>query len=126
MVLAVEFDTISLLETNQSSAARCRLHEDERCTLTRAAHRAAGSTAPAQRGGRPLGLLAAWLSVASMFPDKESHRDPKILRELSGREGLDTREAARVALRGVAGSETLFAKEKPAGPSEGDEPGVVP
>ena len=99
MVLAVEFGTITFFESNQNFEARCRLHEDERCTLTRAAHRAAGSTAPAQRGGRPLGLLAAWLSVASMFPDKESHRDPKILRELSGGEGLETRGAARVALR---------------------------
>ena len=85
----------------------------KRCRVSR---RGKGATRRAQGGGRPLGYLMAWLLSADECSEAWDHKTfyKKIDR--------DTRKHGRDLLRGLAGSEDIFAQERDQADDEESEP----
>eukprot|EP00971_Amphidinium_carterae_P036783 723281-Amphidinium_carterae.1 len=108
---------ISYYDSKSSFEAICTRHAN--CKLLRTAkakkRRIASDEHPV--GGRPLGLLAAWLLDAEPG-SKETHRDTTKLLSYK----TATRQAARAELSSKAGGAELLALERPTLTGEPDEP----
>lgn len=125
-VVTLEYGNIYYFPSNGNFEARCQKHQG-RCTLTRRAglgNSAGSSTDVPGHGGRPLGLLAAWLSIAEFTDDKAAHKHRGMIQRLAGAEQRSIRAEARRLLEQVPGSEDLFAAEAPSATGEA-EPEVV-
>lgn len=97
--------------------ATCRNPDHGKCVLTRT-HKAKASSARGQppKGGRPLGLLAAWLEKGGVG-SKEEHWRPDALRP-----SVELRRAGRAYIRGAQHGPELLAKERPLAEGEPEEP----
>lgn len=115
---------ITFFSSNGNFQATCTVHGDQRCTLTRK-----GSAAQKQTrrgvGGRPLGLLAAWLSMGETAASKEEHIAPSSITGLAGADVAAYRRQMRAELADIPGSEILFAQERPKDDDETSEPDRV-
>lgn len=117
---------ITYYPSNGRFEAKCSVHAEARCTLTRRGiGEEAAMDAPAG-SVRPLGLLSAWLAVATLHEDKGAHRGPDVLRMLSSAEQRQYRLDCRRELAGCPGAEDLFQREAPAaGQGLEEEPETV-
>ena len=117
--VAMANGVIMYYRSNGNFEARCSLHADERCTLTRRSFSmAASSSASAPRFCRPLGLLAAWLEMGAACENKASHKARATLARLAGAEQRAFRHECREALSQTPGADELLAEET-ASPGEG-------
>ena len=91
--------------------------DGQRCRLTRTSD--ASDTMAAQ--GRPLGLMAAWLTHADRSEERVDHRNPFCILAFS----VEERQHAREALALVVGSAALFACERERRPDEPLEPSGI-
>eukprot|EP00959_Pyramimonas_sp_CCMP1952_P129530 2708524-Pyramimonas_sp.AAC.1 len=90
--------------------AVCGNPDHGRCVMRRAPKKKFDGPDGVPRGGRPVGFMAAWLSLSHEVDSRAAHKDTDYLRERLA--SLDVREAQRnlVSLHGDA--EGLFAKER--------------
>ena len=114
---------ITYYPSNGRFEAKCSIHPGLRCTLTRRGiGESASSSAPAS-GARPLGFLSAWLAVGVLYDDKEGHRSPEVLENLSGPDQRLYRLECRQELAQCPGAADLFERESAAeGPGLAEEP----
>ena len=95
--------------------ATCYAAGHQRCVLTRTA--LAGRR---RSQGRPLGLLAAWLTMGPDVPNKEAHWDRSVWPSQA------ERWAQREVLATVPGGQDLLDQERPQEPGEEIEPDDLP
>lgn len=97
--------------------ATCRNPEHGKCVLTRT-HKGKPPSAPGRfpKGGRPLGLLAAWMEKGGVG-SKEEHWAPNVLKPT-----LAMRRAGREYIRLASNGIALLSKERPLAEGEPDEP----
>lgn len=101
--------------------ATCKRPSHGRCVLTRSGNM---SMLPGC-GGRPLGLMAAWMNAsATDAPDKVSHLAFAV--ELEHEAQFGRRMAERERLKTTASATNLFAREAPRRPGEQEEPAGKP
>ena len=89
---------ITYYSSNRKFQATC-LEHFLRCTLTKKGWGPKGKAKPGQRQGRPLGLLAHWLTNPQGAGDKAARVDKKIVADLAGPGGKAARQAARELLK---------------------------
>lgn len=94
--------------------AICRNPAHGKCVLTRSA-KARRNTE--QRGGRPLGFLAAWLLKAEQAADKTEHWSQEFMHS-----SLEDRVAGRTYIAVSDNGEDLLSKERAPVPNEPEEP----
>eukprot|EP00971_Amphidinium_carterae_P144133 2856253-Amphidinium_carterae.1 len=101
-------------------AFECRCSKHRGCVLTRTAKskRKAGNTSAAS-GGRPLGMMVAWLKLQETCTNKDAHWNRETWKTTFT---YEHRVACREELQTLVGSAELLACERPAGPAEGLEP----
>lgn len=86
------------------------------CQLTRSAHAAEGRSKGREAQGRPLGMMAAWLSCSSMCETKHQHE------AMIATVTLEHRREARAHLLLQPGGPAVAAQERALRPGELDEP----
>lgn len=98
--------------------AICRNPAHGKCVLTRT-HRAKQGLTPSgfPKGGRPLGLLAAWLLKADHTDSKEAHWSTDVLGS-----SFAEREAGRRFVETAPGGDMLLGLERPRAEGEPAEP----
>ena len=103
--------------------ATCKNPAHGRCVLTRKGLEASKKKrkvgAGYARGGRPVGLMAAWLAKKDDVPSKKAHMD------LAAELDRDARRLARHQLEMEAGGAMLFDFERVSSGDEGTEPEFV-
>ena len=104
---------------NGNFEAQCFMHLDERCTLGKRGGRDRGGSSSDIGEHRPLGFLAAWLSM-NHFDTKADHKNKEFLKELMSPARKDFRKAHRTMLATHEGAAALFAEE--AAPVAGGDP----
>ena len=103
--------------------ATCSVHADENFTLTRT-RSAASSSASRGEAGRPVGLLAAWLSIAEAFEDKDAHK--RAVAEFARAESQVFRGEAWADVATLEGGlDVLTAEDTPGAPSLAGPPVVA-
>lgn len=123
--IMVDGGSITYYESNDNFEARCHAHFESRCTLTRAAAANRSTLATGARGGRPLGFLAAWLSVGHACADKKAHKERASVARIGAATGHDIRKACRRSLADVIGADILLQHERAPAAGEEEEPLVV-
>jgi len=121
VAIVVQGGIISYYASNGNFEARCLVHDDERCTMTRrgmnAAKRYRGKV-----GGKPLGMLTAWLACGAMCENKEQHHNKGTANRLSGPEELEFRKMCRRSLADIDGGLALLEHERANDEGEESEP----
>ena len=125
VMFVLETGTIHYHRSNGNFEARCLKHEGERCTLTRAGPRDAGSSADTPATRRPVGLLAAWLACGPLAHDKEAHKNKEDLARLAGPDGFEFRRDERERVKTLPGAEEVLRRESGQPAGSGEEPDVV-
>ena len=103
---------ISFFASKFCFEAHCPVPAHGKCVLTRTCRYKKGRV-----GGRPLGFLASWLEIASMFDTKAEHFSAEALMSIT----LEQRRANRVLLHAVEGGLELLDKEREKAPGEDSE-----
>ena len=121
VAIVVQGGIISYYASNGNFEAKCLVHDDERCTMTRrgmnAAKRYRGKV-----GGKPLGMLTAWLACGAMCENKEQHHNKETANRLSGPEELEFRKVCRRSLADIDGGLALLEHERANDEGEESEP----
>lgn len=109
--------SISYYPKKNAFEAVCANKDHGRCVLTRTSRAKRDSTGLANKGGRPVGWMAAWLGLSESLPDKASHWSADALRRpLSERAGL------RERIESVQSGRVLLGCERPVVEGESPEP----
>lgn len=117
-IVVFPFGRISYYASKHAFEAVCMIPEHGKCVLTRTSRARSGTEDHAiPKGGRPVGLLAAWLRRADQCHTKDEHWTPELLRSLHA-DRLAGREFVRAAQTG----EELLSLERPRKEGEPEEP----
>ena len=113
--------TLRVYEANQNFVMQCKAPGHDACFLTR--KRRARPGGDGTRGGRPLGLMMAWIDAAGDYESSRSHVDVGRCALFD----LPTRSAARRAFMETYGAAavTMAAYERDRVPGEPEEPEVA-
>lgn len=107
---------IAYYESKRSFEAVCRNPAHGKCVLTRSSRGRGGGPGVPPRGGRPLGLMAAWL-LRGNVAGKGEHWAPA---NLHG--DRSARRAGRNFIKAPAHGFALLSHERPKADGEGSEP----